>query len=460
MKPFSNTTNQNQVKFTGRRRRLEDALQVFDVTTMNCLEETKLRKRYKNLSLLHHPDRNNNSQESVERMQVINGHYNLLLMELRRRSSKEQQESSSSDYDDDDYDDHHDQEQQQENHKKQKQQRKISKRGKRRNEERFQEEQKQRELEEINRIEKEYKQKRKEEQRETRKSILRYQKLGLDSPKNRDKAHAKFLEQKRLYKQAMVAATTTTTTRGEGGRSKNLILKLPINLIMEYSNHKLSIAIRMGKIDIALKLFSDSLHAATKKWHMYKLNSVLSSPTWSQQHGQGRKRKSLLQLDIDESLRDLVLKSTLLNPLDHDGNTVLHYAVYFRRVELLNCYVKEARRWERFTESILSRNNRGETALDFVFDYNDISSQTIYELWKEAMTEHQQAREQMACKSFSEKAVQYVNSTMLILGSLMIGALVVFGTSRRGFISIGLMSFCRLMVYPACNAIWRLRGRL
>ena len=87
--------DRNEVKFIRRHRRLQDALQFFDMTMRDCVEETKLRKRYKNLSLLHHPDRNNNSQESVERMQVINGHYNLLLMELRRRSSKEQQEWSS-----------------------------------------------------------------------------------------------------------------------------------------------------------------------------------------------------------------------------------------------------------------------------------------------------------------------------------------------------------------------------
>jgi hypothetical protein len=112
---------------------LKDAFQFFDcslsqvqASSSSEREETRslLKKKWRKFSLLHHPDRNGNSEESVILSQQLNHHYDLACQEIDRLEgivheddAHEADESSfagppdaPTDEEDEDYEDHYEEE--------------------------------------------------------------------------------------------------------------------------------------------------------------------------------------------------------------------------------------------------------------------------------------------------------------------------------------------------------------
>ncbi|CAJ1945227.1 unnamed protein product [Cylindrotheca closterium] len=67
---------------------LEDAFKYFAIDNHKKATREAVKKKFRRLSLVHHPDRNNQSEESVKEMQKINLFYELLEQEFDRREGK------------------------------------------------------------------------------------------------------------------------------------------------------------------------------------------------------------------------------------------------------------------------------------------------------------------------------------------------------------------------------------
>jgi len=61
---------------------IEEACNIFQIYSFNNIDGNTLKKKYYKLSLLHHPDKHNNSKESTEKFKKINMAYELLKLEI------------------------------------------------------------------------------------------------------------------------------------------------------------------------------------------------------------------------------------------------------------------------------------------------------------------------------------------------------------------------------------------
>jgi hypothetical protein len=61
---------------------IEEACNIFQIYSFNNIDGSFLKKKYYKLSLLHHPDKHNNSKESTEKFKKINMAYELLKLEI------------------------------------------------------------------------------------------------------------------------------------------------------------------------------------------------------------------------------------------------------------------------------------------------------------------------------------------------------------------------------------------
>ena len=61
---------------------IEEACNIFQIYSFNNIDGKFLKKKYYKLSLLHHPDKHNNSRESNEKFKKINMAYELLKQEI------------------------------------------------------------------------------------------------------------------------------------------------------------------------------------------------------------------------------------------------------------------------------------------------------------------------------------------------------------------------------------------
>ena len=353
----------------GSSSSLQEALKYFDVAALDDTDFTResIRKKYKRLSLVHHPDRNNGSPESVKQMQLVNLHYGTICRELDRR------EGILGDDDDSDAGDAaepgesstapKDKEEQRKRKKarqnaRRQQQEEIKKQ--REKMEKEMEEEMRREWEEMERRKREFRRKQKGFKQDRRKTEKKYRKSGLDNPQGRHLSHQQWLQEagESLSRRRSTSEETSLPTR-------------PRNLIMELSASEVGTALRMGETEIAIEVVHEAIGAAIQFWAINNsANSVESDGG--------------VQVKIDSSLRNEVLR-VLLVPLDQDGNHLLHYAVYFEDNDMVSYLIQEARHWERFAEFITSKNLRGFTAMDYaLLSGNKSVEKQMTALWKEA----------------------------------------------------------------------------
>jgi hypothetical protein len=73
---------------------LEEACSIFQIYSFNNIDGSFLKKKYYKLSLLHHPDKHNNSRESNEKFKKINMAYELLKHEINEEEINEEEENN------------------------------------------------------------------------------------------------------------------------------------------------------------------------------------------------------------------------------------------------------------------------------------------------------------------------------------------------------------------------------
>lgn len=93
----SDENNSDDGLSQGATSSLKKAIALFNIESLDDKEITKatVRKKYRQLSRTYHPDKNNNSHQSVEKMQEINSKYEIILFK------KDQRDGVLPSYDDD-----------------------------------------------------------------------------------------------------------------------------------------------------------------------------------------------------------------------------------------------------------------------------------------------------------------------------------------------------------------------
>ncbi|CAB9504711.1 expressed unknown protein [Seminavis robusta] len=318
------------------KRALQEAMKLFGIDSLDDNDVTKgsLRKIWMRLNLTYHPDKNNNSPDSIEKTQQINEAYERLWQELDKRDgvdgADDGNEASTPD---------HQQEDRpiskQERKRQKKERQKARQHAKRQQQEEWErrreawEAELTRVQEEMERKAKEYKKKENHRKKERRMNEKKAKELGLENPGRR----------------------VETFHRWVGDAIA--LLKSPIDssdcpskyYVMELCNHPIAEALRTDETDIAIELVHETICDAIYYWAAKVVQEEC--------------------FEIDSKMKDFVLSEALLLSLDEDGNSLIHYAVYFGNNDMLSYLAQKARKRDRLQGLLASSNVHGLAASDF-----------------------------------------------------------------------------------------------
>ena len=366
---------------------LQAALKFFEITPGNLSREV-LKKKFRRFSLLHHPDRNNNTEESKQTMQKVNNFYNILNEELDRREGIHHESEEEKEEEVHDESPRKEEEQPETSHKQRRNQnknrgkqsksaRKRQRRQARKREEEAQarmHEEMRKEYEEVRRQQREVK---REQQRQFKKSVQTALRHGLDTGEGRDKAYREWKEAIETMSEPVNSNKEETKTPDAGPKAENgtnatkketasglmdnidgdeaeldtevsedePVPVKPVNLVMECCMKDAVIALRMGLTDVVIEGIQNDIERGVEK--------VVAKAFF-------RGREQVSKSEVFE----VALKS-LIQSLDEDGNTLLHYAVYYESNDLVSVIYHFAVTFEALAEVFLATNHYQMIPLDF-----------------------------------------------------------------------------------------------
>jgi curved DNA-binding protein CbpA len=373
---------------------LRAALDFFELDS-TTLDRESLKKKFRRYSLLHHPDRNGNTEESKQEMQKVNNFYNILNDELDAREGIHHDDYTKNDDDDDDENKEPTKQQEtQQKNKQSKQARKRQRRRRRQNETNVETEMRQEQAQVRN----QRAQVKREEQKMARQVFETKIRHGLDTKQGRTRAFQEWKQALYNVKQenskrsddgtADTAASNTrtaasnmkrkeassstlddiddddddnndTTTSTETNNSKpsesipssttessvSVEGDNPVNLVMECCLQEIVIALRMGLTEAVIAMIQSDLEEC--------ITSVLSKAFLN---GQERVQESNVAGHI---------ATYFSKPLDEDGNTLLHYAVYYENAEIMSVIYHFAGTFAIISQVFLHPNDYGMMAVDY-----------------------------------------------------------------------------------------------
>jgi len=303
----------------------------------------ELKKNYKKLSLRYHPDRNGGSKESQEKMQILNACMDLIERDITGVNNDEDDNSQGG------------------NNTEDEDPRERYMRMRREMEEEMVREMKRqqemREQFEANKIQ------------QKKDCESRTKQLHLDTPQGREKASknftrkvAKYILHSRKPKKEDTAPTSTTDmddidendyqeeeksqheskieTDGDDDDGTNNNNK-PRNEIMDCNADDFVVALRMGMPDIAIRLLQ------------VRLKTYFQEAALNMHFDGVKKTQNQVRLDF------------LLLPLDLDGNSILHYAVYYESYQAIQIICQVALQDGNMDPVISQEDYHSQTPLYF-----------------------------------------------------------------------------------------------
>jgi hypothetical protein len=381
---------------------LKDAFQFFDcslyevqASSSSEREEFRslLKKKWRKLSLLHHPDRNGSSEESVLLMQQLNHHYSLACLEIDRlegivhdddadedessfagtpdASSGERSEHEDFDDDeeeeeeDDDDDDDDDDENIEELLRKQMNDLKKEGNCVKQNIQKTAKEQKQ-----VNHK----KRRNRNKGRTCSDSMIPNLFEVTTSEAGRDKAHNAWVRDTSAY---VTHNASVSDTHKQEGAADTPELEKPKHLLFESSTDDICIAIRLGKIEAVSLLI-----------HVKVIN-------WQWVHNVHDDHKALIEV--------------LQLPIDKDGNTILHYAAYYESSGTLNQIMMVV--GADYPDIVLKQNYREQQAVDLCIASTNAA-------FKERMEQITQSAREAFDKKLDDKKLWTQLKRINVLGTL------------------------------------------
>lgn len=411
---------------------LPRAMRYFEITKETFTRET-IKKKYKRLSLIHHPDRNGNAEKSIQEMQKINHFFDLMEEELNRleevqegdaevdpqrsprngdnnsenenvnendeketdtsprnrwrssrrksgpilrRKSMPHRRSDSVDPKHESREGHNSNESSENHHRR----RRTSTERRQRKEERQQERtDMEREMrKEWNDALRQFDNFRKKQRKLQRKNSQRSADELLDTVQGRNHAYNSYKRQAQAYQSQVELQQKVGSP--EFDSIKTFPTK-PKYTLMECCNEDAVVAMRLGETRIAIEIIHQDLTKTTEEWIRLKMRASSAAKAGPGVYESTSKRNSSVQFDERYFKRILQL---LKRPFDADQNSILHYAVYMEDRDMILYLVQIARQYNIFARFLVYKNNRNLTAGDFGRDYNCSVSSLITTLTKEA----------------------------------------------------------------------------
>jgi curved DNA-binding protein CbpA len=425
--------------------------------TLTTLTRERVKKKYKRLSLIHHPDRNSNGEKSIREMQTINHYYSILEEELdrreeeddddeedningennrdrdnnnnnntrssrrsfrrrslsRRRSSSRRQSTSTKEEEEDmdgegnrdrDRDNNNNNNnthssrrsfrrrssscrrstsrrpnsntnegmedpnrdssrQQQQRDKEEEEEPKKQRRRRRRNSterrQRKTEHEKERQNMEqemknewndnIRKMNEFQKKQRKLRRKNTRQSIEEQ----LDTVWGRNQAFETYTRKVRVYRNELANSGGTTTSLQEK-------IKYPL---MDCCNEDAIVAMRLGQTGAAVEIIHQEINNASEGWIRLKMRT--STTTVNKYAGvyQSTSKRGF-SVNLDQGYYKRIL-DVLINPIDKERSTILHYAVYLEDHEMISYLAQVAKRYHCFAKFVTYTNTRGMNASQY-----------------------------------------------------------------------------------------------
>jgi curved DNA-binding protein CbpA len=354
-------------------RKLQEAYKFMELELGDELDQPaitieQVKKQYKRLSLRYHPDRNGGSQESHNLMQKLNACFDMIELAL---------EVEGGEYDDNDNDDDevgHAEPEPTESEsetadvpvpnatkpasKKKSQKKKRSKRAAQSKGARKQGNRRQREMREQ--MEKEMREelerwgKMKTKLEEEQVKISKETSGNLDI-EQRQAANRMFMNQVSRRTTSDSNATNVNNTTNNTSSEK------PKNYVMEACTNDLVVATRLGMVELAVELLNEQVD---REIHL-KLVQL-----------QRHQTRMGFRAHIDPTtlgLATIRLRVMTKMRLDEDGNTLLHYAVYFESPLIIRALCHMAQHDNQLEEIVLAQNLHGQIPMDFASIANDPS---------------------------------------------------------------------------------------
>mmetsp|Transcript_22252 Transcript_22252/g.61960 ORF Transcript_22252/g.61960 Transcript_22252/m.61960 type:complete len:714 (-) Transcript_22252:195-2336(-) len=400
---------------------LPRALLYFEIMPAANFNRESVKKKYKRLSLVHHPDRNGNAEKSIQEMQRINHYYDVLEGELDRleggaeddkgdplttprSSSSSSNRSSSSNGNDSSSDEDDDRKRNEE--EKDKESRKNnwrSSRGRsssvprrhrskstnpnreRRHRRRSREpkenrrrctstqrrqrqqgpQQERRDMEQgMKRERDEIMQKVNDFRRKQRKlRLLNNQRSAmekLDTDLGRDKAFNAYTKQVQIYRNQIELMKDANSNKISSEQIQ--MPSKPNYTLMECCNEDAVVAMRLRETGIAIEIVHQEISNATEEWILMKMRTSTSTRAGPGIYESTSKRGISVEPTSSYCKRILRL---LTRPLDKDGNSILHYAVYIEDHEMISYLIQVARQNKSFARFVGYMNYRKLNAFDF-----------------------------------------------------------------------------------------------
>ena len=305
-----------------KKKATEDAYKFLELEPPCELEQ--VRKKYKQLSLRHHPDRNGGSQQSHETMQKLNACFKLIeehiLGDIVEAKEEQEEEEPQFNY--------------KEFMKQQREAKEQMEREIRQEQERYQQ------------MKQEFDQNK---QKDKTHCHQQQRAMDLQSEQGRQQAQTEF--QERVKKQKQQKEKEKREQKKEKEQKEKQEKKSastpappdkPKNPVMDYNLNDLVVALRLKMPDIALKLMEENIN-----------KHVQSRALDAQFTGE---RMTLKQLGMEY----------LLKPLDLDQNMLLHYAVYYEIYQVVNAVCGIAHNKFNSLEAVLlAKNQYGQTPWTF-----------------------------------------------------------------------------------------------
>jgi curved DNA-binding protein CbpA len=352
---------------------LEAAFAFFQLTSEDATRDVA-SKKFRRLGLLHHPDRNGQSEESKQMMQKVNTYYTLITEELDRRDGIHQDEH----YPEEDYPEDKDPAPPEPRPSKttsKNQKRKAKRRQQRaqkhaQNMSRNEKEEMRKEREEIKRQQNQVRQTKKLYLKKIHQTV---QTQNLNTQQGRDQAYQewrdamdimeKYKEKERSKEKARTEWTRQENTPRSGlddiddhdvhvepesspemPSEPEAIPVKPVNLVMECCTEDIVIALRMGLADAVV----DSIQANIEKVIEKTVKDAILD---------GRR-------NVSKSIIMSAVANYFVKNLDEDGNTLLHYAVYYESLDVIEAIYYLSMTFEALPRIFLSENLRGMIPLD------------------------------------------------------------------------------------------------
>jgi curved DNA-binding protein CbpA len=350
----------------------------------------QLKKQYKRLSLRYHPDRNSGSQESHEMQQKLNACFDLLQQALEGNIAEEQDDDiPSSSYEEqnmqteeeEQWEEQWEEQRQHQQHSndkkskrhpkqngKSKHQRKRGNRRQEKQEQRRQQMQRDRDQEyqrgQARRQEKmrqqmqqEMDQMRQQMQREMDEEYQRGQALKLKLQQEQEKIRretSQSLDAEQRQALSRLFMNRLTENHDDYHHSNNPNVEKPKYYIMEACTRELAVAIRLGMTELVLQLVSEQTDI-----HVQKNLRALQQQAFLEERNIQATAETLGYAEIRLRI--------MTQSLDDDGNTILHYAVYWEQPSIIRNLAYMAQHGLVLDRMMLATNVHGHTPSDFAY---------------------------------------------------------------------------------------------